>query len=145
MGLKVSAHLFQPFQSKSHVLKKANPLSAFYTNLTHLKGWKKVAFYTCEENAQFHFGTSEVHFCQKSMRILIYPLGELGNYQINPKNKECSCLHLTHNSSFLSITNFQIQTQKIYNKFLNQLRGKKKINPLQIRIPQNAKQKNIRI
>ena len=31
-------------------------------------------------------------------------------------------------------------TQKIYNKFPNQLR-KKKINPLQIRIPQNAKQK----
>ena len=37
-------------------------------------------------------------------------------------------------------------TQKIYNKFPNQLSKKKlKINPLQIRIPPNAKQKNIGI
>ena len=60
-------------------------------------------------NAHITKRSSELHFGKSPVRVWIYPLDTQGNYQIT----------LSHHSSFLSslcsalsITNFQIQTQK---------------------------------
>ena len=79
-----------------------------------------------------------------------YPLGSFFNYQIILDKKSSVLTLVPHSSHLISLLSQQISKskhKKIYNKFPNQLRKKKKkkINPLQIRIPQNAKQKNIRI
>ena len=72
-GTRISARLFQLFGPKNHVLTKAS-LKVCLVSIKR-NFLEKVAFYNCEENAQVHFGALEVHFCQKSVGVLIYPLG----------------------------------------------------------------------
>ena len=65
----LSACLFQLFQLKSCVLRKASP--KVYLISIKRNFLEKVAFYTCEENAQVHFGALQVHF-SKSLWVFWY-------------------------------------------------------------------------
>ena len=94
---------------------------------------------------RFNYGALEVHK-QKAhahFKAIRWALPKITKLPLINHQFSCSPSFLSSHLSALP-TNFQIPHKKIYNKFSNQLR-KKKIYPLQIRIPQNAKQKNIKI
>ena len=134
--------MFQHFEPKKHVLKKArfdvrlvqHKTQLFEKNCV-LYSWRNA--HITERSLELHFGKSsvsvwiyplgkscvlylwrnthitkrslELHFGKSPVHVWIYLLDSQGNYQIT----------LSHHSSFLSslcsalsITNFQIQTQK---------------------------------
>ena len=66
----LSACLFQLFQSKSHVLK--NPTQKVRLASIKHNFLEKVAFYTCEENAQDEYGALQVHFQKANVRFHIF-------------------------------------------------------------------------
>ena len=77
----LSAHLFQLFQPKSQVLKKASPKSPFDQYKTQLFG-KSCILYLWRECARWIW-SSLGPFYQKPVRVFIYPLGwagQLPNY-----------------------------------------------------------------
>ena len=85
----LSACLFQHFQSKSHVLKKPTQrvrLASIKRNFL-----EKVAFYTCEENAQDDYGTLQVHFQKASARFHISVGVSWATIKL-PFNKSCLCV-----------------------------------------------------
>ena len=89
-GTRISGHLFQLFGPKNHVLTKAN--TKVYLVSIKSNFLEKVAFYNCEENVQIHFGAHEVHFCRKSVGVLIYPLGWVGQLPNCPSIKDLQSL-----------------------------------------------------
>ena len=85
----LSACLFQLFQSKSHVLKKPTQkvrLASIKHNFL-----EKVAFYTCEENAQDEYGALQVHFQKANVRFHIFVGVSWATTKL-PFNKSCSCV-----------------------------------------------------
>ena len=105
--------------------------------------WRESARW--ERSSELHFGKSSCAFIYISWthkKITKLPFDK-SNDKLHtvPHSSNLSAL-----ASALSITNFQIQTQKNLYQIHKLAKGrKKKINPLQIRIPQNEKQKNFRI
>ena len=104
---------------------------------------EKIAFYICEENAHLSYGALEVHKQKAYARFgaIRWALPKITKLPlINHQFSRYPSFLSSH--LFALPTNFQIQTQKNLSQ-IPKLAKKKKINPLQIRIPQNAKQKNI--
>ena len=113
-----SAHLFQCFEPKKHVLKKASLLCAFglAQNATF---WKKICILYLWRNAHITERSSELHFGKTPMHVWIFPLDSQGNYQIT----------LSHHCSFLSSLCFALCS--LNNKFPNP-NSKKSITNSQI-------------
>ena len=95
-----SAHLFQLFQPKKPILKKVSPKSLFGKYKTQLFG-NSCVIYLWRKRAR-NERSSSGPLCQKSMRVVIYPLDDLGQLPNYPSINHAHVLSSHACSLFLS-------------------------------------------
>ena len=120
--------MFQRFEPKKHVLKKVSPLCAF-GSAQNATFWKKLRFIFVKKHA-YHWKELRSPFWKKPrvrLNLSIGFTGQLPNYPLTPFLIPLISLLCLLNNKFSNPN-----TKKIYNKFPNQLRKKKKKIPCKL-------------